>query len=34
MADLECSKEEMVRLLKEYLDESDPDRDVMYLSFI
>ena len=34
LADLECSKEEMVKLLKVYLDESDPDRDVMYLSFI
>ena len=34
LADLECSKEEMVKLLKEYLEQSDPDRDVMYLSFI
>ena len=34
LADLECSKEKMVRLLKVYLDESDPDRGAMYLSFI
>lgn len=34
LADLECSKEKMARLLKEYLEQSDPDRDVMYLSFI
>lgn len=34
LEDLECSQDEMVNLLKEYLDKSDPDNDVMFLSFI
>ena len=34
LAELECPKEEVIRLLKEYLEQSDPDRDVMFLSFI
>jgi hypothetical protein len=32
--DMECPQEEMIKLLKEYLEKSDPDTDVMYLSFI
>lgn len=34
LADMECPREEIIRLLKDYLKQSDPDRDVMFLSFI
>ena len=34
LAELECPKEEVINLLKKYLEQSDPDRDVMFLSFI
>lgn len=34
LEDMECSREEMVKLLKEYLEKSDPDIDMMFLSFI
>ena len=34
LEDMECPQEEMIQLLKEYLEKSDPDRDEMFLSFI
>ena len=34
LEDMECPQEEMIKLLKEYLEKSDPDRDEMFLSFI